>query len=172
MSKGVFQAYRGNYLHPRELRRYSITPCSEQARIWPNFFRAHAQGHVGCRDSNTQNIGAQKLAKNLSTLKVYSCRSPRAKKLVWESQILADFWHRSALNPISLFVWDLQKIGDFASLGLDMNRPLVKNLSDWPDFDNFTYSFWPLRSVQVETPRSKNSSGTSEWSAIFCSGRR
>ena len=37
-------------------------------------------------------------------------------------QILADFWLRSALNPISLFVWDLQKIGDFASLGLELQE--------------------------------------------------
>ena len=33
-----------------------------------------------------------------SPLKVSSCRSPRAKKVVGESQILADFWHRSVLN--------------------------------------------------------------------------
>ncbi len=56
-------------------------------------------------------------------VKVYSGRAPRLKKVIWDSQILADFSNRSILNPINFFVCDHQKIGDFASLGLDMNRP-------------------------------------------------
>ncbi len=40
------------------------------------------------------------VSRKVVTLKVYSGRAPRLKKVIWDSQILADFWNRSTLNPI------------------------------------------------------------------------
>ncbi len=58
-----------------------------------------------------------------NTLKVYSGRAPRLKKVIWNSQILADFSNRSTVKSIKKIVWDFEKSGNLYVWEFDMNRP-------------------------------------------------
>ncbi len=60
----------------------------------------------------------------LPPVKVYSGRAPRLKKVIWDSQILADFLLRSTVKSIKKFVWDFKKSGSLYVWEFDMNRPL------------------------------------------------
>ncbi len=67
-------------------------------------------------------------------LKVYSGRAPRLKKVIWDSQILADFSNRSTVKSIKKFVWDFKKSGSLYVWEFDMNRPL-SNVSKNPQVE-------------------------------------
>ncbi len=57
---------------------------------------------------------------------LFSSSSQTEKKVIWDSQILADFSNRWTVKSIKKIVWDFKKSGSLYVWEFDMNRPWQK----------------------------------------------